>query len=358
MDKSEQKSPLLSKDFNRKVLNVVAIVTVSVLLVFLILMGFRVILLILAGILLAAFFLGIAGFIEGKTPLNQNFSLALAVILVLGVLIGVSYALAPHISEQVATLKEELPKAADETLGNIKDTQIGSLLVERIESMEINAKSGQITSFFGSIFGLLSTLYIILFLGIFFMVAPKTYLNGMVTLFPKLRRDRVREILIAMGKTLKSWLLGKLLSMLIVGILTGIGLSLFGVPLALTLAIFAAIISFIPNFGPLIALVPAFLLAFTESPSTALYVLLLYGGIQALESNILTPMIQKKMISFPVAMILIAQIVLGLFTGVLGVILAVPLVAVIMVGVKMAYIEDVLKDTSIEVKYEGADEED
>lgn len=358
MNKSEEKGPLLSKDFNRKVLNGIGMLTVCALLVLLVLFGFRVILLILAGVLVAAFFLGIASFIENKTPLNHNFSLAISMLLVLGILIGTSYALMPHISEQVATLKEELPKAATGTLDNIRDTQVGSLLVERIENMELNAKQGQIASFFGSVFGLFSTLYIILFLGIFFTVAPETYLNGMVKLFPKTHRSRSKEILVAMGKTLKNWLLGKLFSMLIVGVLTGIGLSILGIPLALTLAIFAALISFIPNFGPLIALVPAFLLAFMESPTTALYILILYGGIQALESNILTPMIQKKMIALPMAMILIAQIVLGLFTGILGVILAVPLVAILMVWVKMAYIEDVLGDYTIEVEYDSSEDKE
>jgi predicted PurR-regulated permease PerM len=119
--------------------------------------------------------------------------------------------------------------------------------------------------------------------------------------------------------------------------------------LALTLALFAGLISFIPNFGPLLAMLPAFLLGYTVGPMTGLYVVLLYVAVQAVESNVLTPMIQKKMISFPMAMVLLAQVVLGIFTGVLGVILAVPpVVATIIVLVKMAYIEDVLKDSSVD----------
>jgi predicted PurR-regulated permease PerM len=96
-------------------------------------------------------------------------------------------------------------------------------------------------------------------------------------------------------------------------------------------------------------MLPAFLLGYTVGPVTGLYVVLLYVAVQAVESNVLTPMIQKKMISFPMAMVLLAQVVLGIFTGVLGVILAVPpVVATIIVLVKMAYIEDVLKDSSVD----------
>ncbi|WP_276167373.1 AI-2E family transporter [Zobellia alginiliquefaciens] len=337
-------SALISTEFNRKVLVTVGIVTVTVLFTLLLLNGFRVILLILAGILVAAFFLGIAKFIQSKTPLSQKYSLLVSVLLVVGTMVGISFALAPSISQQVSSLEEQLPRAADETFNKIEHTTFGSFIIKRVKEMDLQPESGQIKQLFGSLGGTLSTVYIVVFLGIFFTVDPKAYLRGMVVLFPKTRRNRAREILVEMGHTLQKWLLGKLLSMLIVGVLTGIGLVLLGVPLALTLAIFAAIISFIPNFGPLLSLIPAFLLAFMVSPTTALYVVLLYIAVQALESNLLTPLIQKKMISLPMALILIAQVTLGIFTGVLGVILAVPLVAILIVLIKKVYIEDLLSD--------------
>jgi predicted PurR-regulated permease PerM len=358
MKKSEINTSSNATIYTYEALRIIGILIISVLLVLLLLFGFRVILLILAGILIATFFLGITDFIRSKTPLAQNYALALAVLLVIGVVVGLSFALAPHITDQVNTMSNELPKAANNTMSSIKDSEIGSVIVTRAEQMDLGANTSTVATFFGSLFSTLSTIYIVLFLGLFFMVAPNTYVDGFITLFPKSRRNRTREIVMTMGKTLKSWLLGKLLSMLIVGVLTGIGLTIMGVPLALTLAIFAAFISFIPNFGPILALIPAFLLAFTASPTTALYVVLLYVGIQAIESNVLTPLIQSKMISFPMAMILIAQIVLGIFTGILGVILAVPLVALLMVLVKMAYVEDVLGDTTIDVKHENSKEEE
>ncbi len=358
MKKSEINTAANSNTDTHEALRIIGILIISVLLVLLLLFGFRVILLILAGILIATFFLGITDFIKSKTPLGQNFALAISVFLVIGVVVGLFFTLAPHITDQVNTMSKQLPKAADNTMSSIKDSPIGSFLVTRAEQIDLGANTSTVTTFFGSLFSTLSTIYIVLFLGIFFMVAPNTYVNGFITLFPKSRRNRTREIVMTMGKTLKSWLLGKLLSMLIVGVLTGIGLTIMGVPLALTLAIFAAFISFIPNFGPILALIPAFLLAFTESPTTALYVVLLYVGIQAIESNVLTPLIQSKMISFPMAMILIAQIVLGIFTGILGVILAVPLVALLMVWVKMAYVEDVLGDKTIDVKHENSKEKE
>jgi len=339
-----------SDAYIKKTVQSVGIIITAILIILLLIQGFRVILLILGGILVAAFFLGISDFIRSKTFLNRNVSLLISVLLVIGITTGVLMTLAPRIAEQTTSLREQLPSAADQAFNNIRRTEAGGILVSYFENLDMNLKSGEIANFFGSLFGVLSTIYVILFLGIFFMVAPEKYLQGLVLLFPKKKRNRTTEILRTMGTTLKNWLLGKLLSMLIVGVLTGIGLSILGVPLALTLAIFAALISFIPNFGPLLALIPAFLLAYTVDSMTALYVVILYVAIQAIESNILTPLIQKKMISFPMAMVLIAQVVLGLFTGILGVILAVPLIAIIMVFVKMAYIEDVLQDDSISLE--------
>lgn len=318
------------------------------LIVLLLILGFRVVLLILAGTLVAAFFMGIAGFIHSKTSLNRGFCLLISVLLVLGITIGLSFVLAPSISEQVEALKTQLPEASDKAMSQLEDSSFGSFLIEQVESLDLEPKGSQITSFFGSLGGILSTIYIVLFLGMFFMLSPQIYLDGFVSLFPKKRRSRAREVLVTMGSTLQSWLLGKLISMLIVGVLTGIGLAILGIPLVLSLALFAALISFIPNFGPLLALLPAVLLAFMDSPTTALYVVILYIAIQAVESNLLTPMIQKKMISLPMAMILIAQVVLGLFTGILGIILAVPLVAVIIVLIRMVYIEDILQDKTIQ----------
>jgi predicted PurR-regulated permease PerM len=100
--------------------------------------------------------------------------------------------------------------------------------------------------------------------------------------------------------------------------------------------------AFIPNFGPIIALIPALLVAMTQSPTTALYVLILYMAVQVIESNLITPFIQREMVALPLAVIIVAQVVLGILVGGLGLILATPIVAIAMVLVRMLYIQDVL----------------
>jgi predicted PurR-regulated permease PerM len=127
-----------------------------------------------------------------------------------------------------------------------------------------------------------------------------------------------------------------------------LGLWILGVPLALALGFIAGLLSFVPNFGPLIALIPAVLVGLMEGPSTALYVVILYIVIQAVESNLITPMIQKQMVYLPPAVILIGQVLLGILVGGLGLILATPIIAIAVVLVQLLYVEDVLGDKSSE----------
>jgi len=130
--------------------------------------------------------------------------------------------------------------------------------------------------------------------------------------------------------------------MLILGVLTTLGLWILGIPLALTLGIIAAVLSFIPNIGPIISAVPAILIALIESPSKALYVIFLYIGIQTVESYLITPIIQKKAVHLAPALLIAVQIMIGVLLGALGLLLATPLMVVIIVLVQMLYVQDTL----------------
>lgn len=127
--------------------------------------------------------------------------------------------------------------------------------------------------------------------------------------------------------------------MFVVFVLTAIGLAILGVPLWLVLALLAGLISFIPNFGPLIALIPAVLVGLMQSPQTALWIIGIYVLIQFIESNFITTIIQQKMIEMPPAIIISAQLILGALTGSWGLILSTPLTVVVIVLTKQLYIE-------------------
>jgi predicted PurR-regulated permease PerM len=127
-------------------------------------------------------------------------------------------------------------------------------------------------------------------------------------------------------------------------IVTWLGLRLLGVPLAGVLGALAAMFNFIPNFGPLISMVPAALLAMMDSPQRAVYVVIMYLVLQNLEGNLLTPLIQRKAVSLPPAVAIVSQILMTTLAGGIGLMLAVPLAAAVHVVVKMLYVEDALGD--------------
>jgi predicted PurR-regulated permease PerM len=146
------------------------------------------------------------------------------------------------------------------------------------------------------------------------------------------------------GSTLQSWLVAKLFEMLLIGGLTTLGLWLLGIELALVLGLIAGLLSFIPNIGPVLSVIPAVLLASLEGTRTMLYVVGLYTIVQALESYVFTPWMQQRIVSVPPALTISMQLLFGLLAGTLGLLLATPLVAVGMVLVRMLYVEDILGD--------------
>jgi predicted PurR-regulated permease PerM len=185
---------------------------------------------------------------------------------------------------------------------------------------------------------------VVLFTGLFLAFDPAMYVRGAIRLCPPAYRIRFGEVLGGIGYTLKWWLIGQGITMLCIAVATWIGLALLGVPLALVLGVIAGLFNFIPNFGPLFSAVPATLLALTVGPDRAIGVIVMFIVLQNLEGNLLTPLIQRKAVDLPPAIGIIAQILLGILVGALGLILAWPIAAAVVVAVKMMYVEDVLGD--------------
>jgi predicted PurR-regulated permease PerM len=203
---------------------------------------------------------------------------------------------------------------------------------------------GRFGSFLSSLLDLFAALVVILFTGLFLAFDPKLYVRGVIRLVPPRYRIRAGEVLGALGYTLKWWLIGQGVTMTVIAIATWLGLMIIGVPLAFILGIIAGLFNFIPNFGPLFSMIPATLLALTISPAKAVAVVVMFLVLQNLEGNLLTPMIQRKSVDLPPALGIIAQILLSILVGAVGLMLAWPLAAVVVLAVKMLYVEDVLGD--------------
>ena len=336
------------KIFIKKLLVSVGVVCLTVFLLAVFYFTFDVLLLIFAAALLAIFLRGLADILSRYINISEGWSVLLVSVLLTAVLAGAIAFLAPDVAEQVRHLREELPKSAAAAGNYISQYGWGRALIEQLPSIETvrsNVSASTLLSgvggFFSSTIGAIGNFFIVILLAIYLASEPRFYCRGFTNLFPLDKRTRVREVLFAISDTLRWWLIG---SMIFIGLLTWIGLSILGVPLALTLGLIAGLLSFIPNFGPIISALPALLLAFIDSPIKAVYVLALFVGVQLIESNLVTPLIERETVELPPALTIVFQLALAVLVGGLGLVLATPLLAVIMVLVQMVYIQDVLGD--------------
>lgn len=337
--------------FATKAATASGIVIFNLLLVAMLYYTFDVVLLVFAAALLAIFLAGLSEIIEPYVKLGDGLRVLLVSVILLAVVGGTIALLSPSIADQVRHLREELPKSAVSVTNYLSQFGWGRTLIEQLPSFEdvknnINVSSllSGVGGVFTSTVGIVGNIAIVVLLAIYLASEPRFYSEGFVRLFAIPRRKRVNEILHQVYETLRWWLIGKFGSMLFIGVLTWIGLSILGVPIALTLALLAGLLSFIPNFGPIISAIPALLIAFVDSPITAVYVLLLYIGVQIIESNVITPLIERETVELPPALTVVFQLGLGSLVGGLGLILATPLLALIVVVIQQVYLRDILGD--------------
>lgn len=299
---------------------------------------FSVLLLTLAGMLFAIYFHGCAHILRRYTHAGDKWSLALAVIINLVLLVLFTWFVGFRLQDQVAKLADTLPATISQARQKISENPIGAKALDMLHRSGNSQKTRQVaTQFFSSSFGILSDVYIILLMGIFFTATPSVYKKGLVKLVPAKAKEQSRELLNELQQVLSNWLKGQLFGFLFIAVLTALGLWAIGMPLVLTLALIAGLLNFIPNFGPIIALVPAVLLALMQGTNTALLVVGLYTLIQVVQSAVTQPLIQKKMVSIPPALIIFGQVAMGLLGGFWGVLLATPVIAIIMTLVNRLY---------------------
>jgi predicted PurR-regulated permease PerM len=339
------------KTFSQKVLTAVAIIAAAALLMLLVYFTIDVIMLIFSAVLFAVFLRGLALPITRYTKLPESASVLIVFLILLVVLAGSISLLAPNVAKQVEVLRIEIPKSGEKAAAFIAQYDWGRALIDQLpseeelkEKIEVSTLLSGVGGVFTSTVGIVGNLFIGTLIAVYIAVEPRLYLNGIIRLFSKNKRRRVGEVIDALGETLRWWLIGKAGSMLFIGILTWIGLSIFEVPLALTLGLIAALLSFIPNFGPIISVLPALLVAFVNSPIKAAYVAGLYLGIQLIESYLVTPYIERETVSLPPALTMVFQLSLVVTLGFAGMVLAAPLLAVLLVVVQMVYVQDVLGD--------------
>ncbi|MDY0212838.1 MAG: AI-2E family transporter [Desulfuromonadaceae bacterium] len=310
----------------------------------------NVVFLLFAGLLFAIFIRGLSRFIFDRFPvIPESVGITITLLFLFTMFLAFFILLVPQLTEQMPKLVEELSKAQNLLKEKSADFRwFGDFIQSNNDTVanfgqELTSK---VFGVFAGTFGVITSLFVVFFIGLYLCFAPYSYLAGIFALVPTEWHKRTDEIVYALDYTLSHWLIGRFVGMLMVSVLSYVGLLILGVPLPLNLAVLAGILTFVPNVGPVISAIPAILLGYLVTPATALYVTLLYLGIQGVESYLVTPLIQQRQISLPPVLMLVAQVVFANIYGFLGLLLATPLTAVAIVLVKMLYIEDVLGKTT------------
>ena len=198
-----------------------------------------------------------------------------------------------------------------------------------------------LTIFYNSL-GILLSILFLLAITLMLLADPRPYRQGFKRLFPAFYRPRVEEILNLCANGLEGWLVGILFNMMAIAVLSFIGLLILGIPLALSQALLAGVLTFIPNLGPTLSVLSPMAIALIEAPWKAIAVLILYIVIQQVESNILTPIVMAQQVSLLPALTLLSQLFFATFFGFLGLFLSLPLTVVGQIWFKEVIIKDVL----------------
>src|SRR5690606_17360772 len=210
-----------------------------------------------------------------------------------------------------------------------------------IEQREMQSVAGQlmsgvgvVTRAIGGVFGALSTLFLIVIIGIYVAMEPRLYERGFAWMLPPGRRSEFHITAERMGQTMRKLMAGRLVGMLFEGVFTWIMLAVYGVPMAVLLGIITGLLAFIPNLGALIAGALMVLVGFSGGMDMGLYTIFVYFLVQTFDGYVVIPLIAKKTVDLAPALVLAAQLVMGLLFGVLGLFLADPLMAMIKVALE------------------------
>jgi predicted PurR-regulated permease PerM len=157
-------------------------------------------------------------------------------------------------------------------------------------------------------------------------------------------RERIRFIIARIDFSLRGWLQGTFLSMIFVGMGTWIGLAILQLEQAAALGVIAGVMSFVPNFGQLIAVFAAIIVGIVQAPDNLGWIVVVIYGISFIQSQIFSPILFSESINLPPVLVLLGQIVAGALFGFIGILLAVPLTAIMLIVIQEVYIKDILGD--------------
>jgi predicted PurR-regulated permease PerM len=301
-----------------------------------------VLLLLFGSVLVAVLLRTIADPLARSLGIADRWALALAGLLVIGILAAGIWFLGPELARQMRNVFDRLPAAFAKIADALELGSFSDLLKGAAAASSLGSLASRFFSWSTTILGALASLGLVVFGGIYLAADPKLYRQGFVKLVPPAIHPNVDAALDDIGTALRRWLTGQVMAMALVGFLTGAGLWLVGVPSPFALGFIAGLAEFVPIVGPIVAAVPTLLIASGQDWQTALLAMGVLVLVQQLESNLITPLIADKMVSVAPVVGLFAVVAMGVLFGPLGLLFGFPLAVALDVAVRRFYVHDAL----------------
>jgi len=266
-------------------------------------------------------------------PIGRGWRIAIVLLAGLGFFIWlVSFA-----GNQIGREAAELPaliEAQARQLGSLAAAQGFAVEVTDLQSLLGQAASGvgTVTRALGGILGGLTTLVLVLIMGLYVAMEPRLYERGLAWMLPQHRRTNFHQLMGDMAFTMRRLMFGRLVGMVFEGLLTYAMLAIYGVPMAALLSILTGLLAFIPNVGAFISGILMVLVGFSGGYEMGLFTVFVYFAVQTFDGYVVIPLIAKKTVDLAPALVLGFQLIMGILFGVLGLFLADPLLAMIKVG--------------------------
>ena len=293
----------------------------------------------------------IADPISERTPVPDGAAVVIAALTVVALLAAAVWLFGSVIANQTRELVANLPTSAAELQSMVASWPFGEQIA-RLDGSGLMGGAGGIVGQVGgyalTTLGVATSLVLLIVAGVFLAASPRTYRDGVIVLFPADRRAGLREAADTTGRALKAWLTGQLVDMVVVGVLTGIGVALVGLPSPLALGLIAGLLAFVPIIGAIAGAIPGLLLAAQGGWELMAWTLLVYVVVQQVEGNLIYPFIQKRAVELPPVLTMFGILAFGTLFGFAGILVAAPLLVVLFVNVRLLYLRRTLgEDISV-----------
>jgi predicted PurR-regulated permease PerM len=300
--------------------------------------------LVFGAVVAATLLRGFADAIERRTPLGSTWSLTLAVLVVITVFAAFAWLFGSQLQTDLGAVARTLRESWDGLRLGIAGFPGGKDVAAAMQQARVPTDDfvPKVVGAVNWVATVAIDLVVVLFGIVFIAADPGLYRKGLALLFPREHRPLANEALVDAGKALRQWVVGLFVVMVFIGVFCGFGLWLVGVPSAAGLGLIAGLFELIPYLGPIISMVPVALVAATRGPEELALAFAVMLVVHWVEAAVVSPLVQKKMVSLPPAVSVFGVIAGGMLFGPVGLVFASPLLVVALVMVKRLWVEEAL----------------